>query len=102
MGYKLSKYEYFPNHNEQAETIIVLQNDTRRVIHGVVLDGDQQPLKDSVVKLFEMSAKGDSCELKPLTHTFTDECGSFLFGPLSEKKHYVIKVWHDAIIIKQK
>ena len=101
MRYKLNKSEYNPGESEQIETTIVLEKETRSVIHGVVLDADKQPLQDAVVKLFEMSGKGTSCNLNPITHTFTDECGSFLFGPLPAKKHYVIKIWHDAVLMKQ-
>lgn len=101
MGSKLTKIEFCPGKNEQLETTIFLQKETRSVIHGVVVDEDKCPVKDAVVKLFEMPNKEKCCELIPITHTFTDECGQFLFGPLCHGKHYVIKVWHDGVKIRK-
>ncbi len=41
----------------------------------------------------------DECCLIPITHTFTDECGQFIFGPLCCGKVYAIKVWSNDICL---
>jgi hypothetical protein len=100
MGYKMTKYEFQPGKNEQIEMMLTLEKETRSVIHGVVVDNNKFPVKDAVVKLFEMPDKENCCNLIPITHTFTDECGQFIFGPLASGRHYVIKVWYNSITIK--
>lgn len=101
MGRKLTKIKVKPGRNEQIETTITLQKEARSVIHGVVLDERKCPVKDAVVKLFEMPNKDNCCTLVPLFHTFTDECGQFLFGPLAPGKQYVVKVWHSEVVIRK-
>lgn len=101
MGTKITKREFVPGQNEQIETIIQLEREPRSIIHGVVKDERNRPVKDAVVKLFEMPNQANCCELIPLFHTFTDECGQFLFGPLTPGKHYVVKVWHKEVAIRK-
>lgn len=97
MGNKITKVQFIPGKNEQLETTIMLEKEARSVIHGIVLDQRKCPVQDAVVKLFLMPDKDNCCNLIPITHTFTDECGQFLFGPLPPCKRYVVKVWHDAV-----
>lgn len=99
MGSRLVKFNFTPEENEQIEAVIKVEKEFRSVIHGIVQDHRGKTVKDAVVKLFELIAP--PCKLKPLTHTFTDECGQFLFGPLYPNKNYVIKVWIDDIKIRQ-
>lgn len=99
MGSRLIKFGIKPGENEQIEAIVKVPKEPRSVIHGVVKDHTGQIVKDAVVKLFELVQP--PCKLKPLTHTFTDDCGQFLFGPLCPNTHYVIKVWIDNVTIKQ-
>ncbi|MBF8984562.1 carboxypeptidase regulatory-like domain-containing protein [Lutibacter sp. B2] len=98
MGARLVKFSFKPEENEQIEAIVQVPKEPRSVIDGVVKDWNGRVVKDAVVKLFEVI--NPPCELKPLTHTFTDESGQFLFGPLSPKKRYVIKVWINDIKIR--
>lgn len=100
MGYRLVKFDVIPKENEQLEITVKLPEEPRSVIHGVVKDCKDRPIKDAVVKLFELIDPHNPCDLKPLTHTFTDECGQFIFGPLWPKKKYIIKVWHDHVKIR--
>lgn len=99
MGYRLVKFEVCPKENEQLELTVRLPEESRSVIHGVVKDCKDKPIKDAVVKLFELINPCDPCSLKPITHTFTDECGQFIFGPVCPNKKYIIKVWHDHVKI---
>lgn len=93
MGVKITKYSFVPMENEQIDTTINLEEEVRSVIHGVVRDCRGKPVKDAVVKLLRAGGT-DPCDLIPITHTFTDDCGQFLFGPLTPCKKYVIKVWY--------
>lgn len=101
MGSRLVSFNFKPGENEQIETIVKVPEEPRSVIHGVVKDHKNRVVKDAVVKLFELPNTTKPCKLKPLTHTFTDDCGQFLFGPLCPHKHYVIKVWIDSVNIRQ-
>lgn len=100
MGSRLVKYEFSPKENEQIEAIIKVPEETRSVIHGVVIDCRHKPIKDAVVKLLEV-LPGNPCRMKPLTHTFTDSCGQFLFGPLYCNKKYALKVWYSDVKIRE-
>ena len=96
MGARLTKFEFNPKPNEEIDVVIKVPEEKRSALHGVVVDCCGKPDKNAVVKLFLKETKNNSnCFLKPLTHTFTDECGQFLFGPLSPCKSYVVKVWYS-------
>jgi len=97
MGYKLVKFNVVPGENEQIDAIIKVPREPRSIIHGVVLDELNRPAKDAVVKLFKMKKCDDPRCLEPITHTFTDDCGQFLFGPLCPNVKYVIKVWINHV-----
>lgn len=99
MGTKIAKYSFVPKENEQIDTVITITEEPRSVIHGVVKDEKGRYVKDAVVKLFRAKECDDHCALKPITHTFTDECGQFIFGPLVPGKKYVIKVWVNDVKI---
>jgi hypothetical protein len=92
VGYKLVKVNVTPGENEQIDVTINVPKEPRSVIHGVVLDECNKPRKDAVVKLLKVT-DCHSGQLEPITHTFTDEQGQFLFGPLCPGVEYVIKVW---------
>lgn len=96
MGYKLVKFNVIPEENEQIDAIIKVPKEPRSVIHGVVLDDCNKPKKDAVVKLLKES-KHDPKRLEPITHTFTDEHGQFLFGPLCPHVKYIVKVWINHV-----
>jgi protocatechuate 3,4-dioxygenase beta subunit len=100
VGYKLVKFNVVPDENEQIDAIIKMPKEPRSVIHGVVLDECNKPMKDAVVKLLK-EYKHDAKRLEPITHTFTDEHGQFLFGPLCPHEKYVIKVWINHVKIRE-
>lgn len=97
MGYKLVKFQFTPEENEQIDAIIKVPKETRSVIHGVVLDECNKRQKDAVVKLFRVCKRNNKVILEPITHTFTDEHGQFLFGPLCPHVKYVVKVWVNHV-----
>jgi hypothetical protein len=97
MGYKLVHFNFVPEENEQIEAIIKVPKEPRSMIHGVVKDHCNKVVKDAVVKLFKMDNPNNPKALEPITHTFTDEHGQFMFGPLCAHVKYVIKVWINHV-----
>lgn len=97
MGNRLVKFNVTPGENEQIDAVIKVPKETRSVIHGVVLDECNKRQKDAVVKLFKVCNRNNNVVLEPITHTFTDEYGQFLFGPLCPHVKYVIKVWVNNV-----
>lgn len=101
MGTRMVKFSFTPGENEQIETVIKLPEEHRSIIHGTVKDHCNRVVKDAIVKLYERVNSCDECCLKPLTHTFTDECGQFMFGPLWPCKRYAIKVLINDVKIRE-
>lgn len=97
MGARLVKFDFSPRENEQIDIVVNVPEDKRSVIHGIVKSCENYIIKDAVVKLFEVIENCNCSDLKPLTHTFTDDCGQFLFGPLCPGKVYAIKVWFNEV-----
>lgn len=77
----------------QYDLDIVLPEDNRDVVYGIVKDCFKEPIKDAVVKLIEVCKD----ERKPVSHTFTDKDGEFVFGPLCPNKKYAIEIWVDRV-----
>ena len=82
---------------KQFDLNIVLPEDNRSVLFGVVKDCYKEPVKDAVVKLVEVEYKYGKKEIKPVSHTFTDKEGEFVFGPLCPDKKYAIQIWKDDV-----
>ena len=82
---------------KQFDLDITLATDRRDVIFGVVRDNFKEPVKDAVVKLVQVEYKYGKKEIKPVSHTFTDKEGEFVFGPLCPDKKYAIQIWKDDV-----
>lgn len=82
---------------KQFDLEIVLPEDNRSVLFGVVRDCYKEPVKDAVVKLIEVDCECGKEERKPVTHTFTDKDGEFVFGPLCPDKKYEIQIFVDRV-----
>ena len=80
----------FIANGKQFDLDITLATDRRDVIFGVVKDCFKEPVKDAVVKFGKK-------EIKPVSHTFTDKEGEFVFGPLCPDKKYAIQIWKDDV-----
>ena len=70
-----------------------LPEDERNVVYGVIRDSKGKPVPDAVVKLIEVCFD----DRKPVSHTFTDKEGEFVFGPLCPNKSYAIQVWVNRV-----
>lgn len=98
MSGKVAVCSVCPRENQQIEAVIKLPVERRAVIHGTVLDSNGNPVADAVVKLLQVV---EGCKLPcPLTHTFTDQYGQFLLGPLCPNRRYMLKVYKDNIQVK--
>lgn len=82
---------------KQFDLDITLPEDNRDVIYGVIRDCYREPVKDAVVKLIEIAYEHGKKIRKPVSHTFTDKQGEFVFGPLCPNKVYEINFWADKV-----
>lgn len=82
---------------KQFDLEITLPDDNRDVIYGVVKNCFKEPVVDAVVKLVEIEYKFGKKNLKPVSHTFTDKEGEFVFGPLCPGKEYAVQIWVDQV-----
>lgn len=82
---------------KQFDLDITLPSDKRNVIYGIVKDCYKDPIKDAVVKLIEVDFEHGKEERKPVSHTFTDKHGEFVFGPLCEDRLYEIEIWVNRV-----
>ena len=81
----------------QYDLDITLPEDNRAVIYGIIKDCYKDPVCDAVVKLVEVSCECGKEERKPVSHTFTDKNGEFVFGPLCANRLYEIEIWVDQV-----
>jgi hypothetical protein len=82
---------------KQFDIDINLPEDERNVIYGVIKDRYDNPASNAVVKLIEISYEKGEEVRKPVSHTFTDEYGEFVFGPLCPDKKYAIDIWVNKV-----
>lgn len=83
---------------KQFDLDITLPEDARDVIFGTIKNVFKEPIKDAVVKLIEIDFDREGRKKRlPVSHTFTDEHGEFVFGPLCPGKKYAIDIWVNDI-----
>ena len=82
---------------KQFDLEIRLPEDNRNVIYGIVKDCYGDPVCDAVVKLVEIVCECGKEERRPVSHTFTDKDGEFVFGPLCANRFYEIEIWVDKV-----
>ena len=82
---------------KQFDLDITLPEDNRDVIYGVVKDCYGEPACNAVVKLVEVCYCHGVPERRPVSHTFTDKAGEFVFGPLCPNKIYEVVIWVDEV-----
>lgn len=82
---------------KQFDIDITLPEDNRNVIYGVIKDCYKEPICNAVVKLIEIDFECGKEKRKPVAHTFTNDSGEFVFGPLCPNKSYEINVWVNKV-----
>ena len=87
----------FIENGKEFDLDIKLPEDNRNVIFGVVKNCYNEPIEDAVVKLIEIIYDCGKKERYPVTHTFTDENGEFVFGPLCPSKEYALEIFVNNI-----
>ena len=91
------KVDGFIEKGKQFDLEINLPEDNRDVIFGIIRDCYKEPVEDAVIKLIEVSHDCGKEERKPVSHTFTDKDGEFVFGPLCPDKKYELQRWADKV-----
>ena len=86
------------SNGKQFDLNITLPEDTRDVIYGTIKNVFKEPIKDAVVKLIEIDFEKEGKKKRiPVSHTFTDKNGEFVFGPLCPGKQYAIDIWVNDV-----
>ena len=88
------KVDGFIEKGKQFDLEINLPEDNRDVIFGIIRDCYKEPVEDAVIKVSHDCGKE---ERKPVSHTFTDKDGEFVFGPLCPDKKYELQIWADKV-----
>ena len=86
------------SNGKQFDLDITLPEDNRDVIYGKIKNVFKEPIKNAVVKLIEIDFEKDGKKKRlPVSHTFTDKYGEFVFGPLCPGKEYAIDIWVNDV-----
>lgn len=94
---QIVKVDGFIEKGKQFDIEINMPDDNRNAIFGVIKDCFKEPVEDAVVKLIEVCREYGKEERKPVSHTFTDKDGEFVFGPLCPDKDYEIQFWANRV-----
>jgi hypothetical protein len=81
----------------QFDLEVTIPEDKRDVIYGIIKDCYKEPVNDAVVKLIEVCYRGKEEYRLPVSHTFTDDEGRFVFGPLCPDRSYEIQIWANNV-----
>ena len=75
---------------KNSSAVFTYKPENKGAVHGTVKLYDGSPAKGAIVKLY--SRKNNSAAAEPVTFTFTDENGEFLFGiPPGE---YLLEIYY--------
>ena len=86
------------SNGKQFDLDITLPEDNRDVIYGKIKNMFKEPIKNAVVKLIEINFGKDGKKNRlPISHTFTDKYGEFIFGPLCPGREYAIDIWVNDV-----
>jgi len=83
----------FIESGKQFDLDIRVPEDNRDVVYGILRDQHGDPVEDAVIKLVEIHHN----KRKPVSHTFTDKEGEFVFGPLCPNREYAIQIWVNRV-----
>lgn len=91
------KVDGFIEKGKQFDMEIIVPEDDRSVIYGVLKTKHGDPICDAVIKLIEVVHVCGEDERRPVSHTFSDKNGEFVFGPLCPDRFYEIQIWADRV-----
>ena len=91
------KVDGFVEKGKQFDIDIVVPEDERNVIYGILRNRKREPIEDAVIKLIEIVKEHGKKERRPVSHTFTDKNGKFVFGPLCPGKRYALDIWVNEV-----
>ena len=84
--------------NQQINAVAKIENEDRCAVLGTVVNNGGRAIADAVVVLLKVN---DRCSIPtPITHTFTDRYGQFVFGPLCPNSTYMLKIYTDDINVE--
>ena len=84
--------------NQQINAVAKIENEDRCAVLGTVVNNGGRAIADAVVVLLKVN---DRCSIPtPITHTFTDRYGQFVFGPLCPNSTYMLKIYKDDINVE--
>ena len=87
----------FVENGKEFDLEIKLPEDNRNVIFGVVKNCYNESVENAVVKLIEVVYNYGKVERRPVTHTFTNHDGEFVFGPLCPGKEYALEIFVNDV-----
>ena len=87
----------FIEKGKQYDIEVKVPKDNRDAVFGIVKDEYGDPIANAVIKLIEVENFLGKTERKPVSHTFTNEYGEFVFGPLCPDKNYELQIWVDHV-----
>ncbi len=91
------KVDGFIEKGKQFDMEIIVPEDDRNVIYGILKNKHGDPICDAVIKLIEIVHEYGKEERRPVSHTFSDKNGEFVFGPLCPDRFYEIQIWSDKV-----
>ena len=81
--------------NQQINAVAKIENEDRCAVLGTVVNNGGRAIADAVVVLLKVN---DRCSIPtPITHTFTDRYGQFVFGPLCDNRLYEVEIWVNNV-----
>ena len=84
--------------NQQINAVAKIENEDRCAVLGTVVNNGGRAIADAVVVLLKVN---DRCSIPtPITHTFTDRYGQFVFGPLCPNSTYMLEIYKDDINVE--
>jgi len=91
------RFAFTPGKNERIEAVVTIPEEKRSIVHGTVYDSEGNEVKEAIVQLF--LSDGSKCE--SVSHTFTDDNGEFVLGPLFSDKNYMVKVYVNGVTLRE-
>ncbi len=93
-----SSFYFKPAKGEHIQTVVHIQPESRCALQGRLLDSGDRPVEAALALLYRID--GDQAP-KLQAQCFTDEMGQFTFGPLQPDTLFLIRIYKDAIKLRE-